>query len=119
MAKSVRLQVIAPIEMHEWLVGRAARSIEQGSADQRARTEIALSYSESLLAVSHLVDLYGQARVVAFYRAVAGGQTVDEAVRLDPEAMVTQAFPRSLGVTEAQFVDGWRRYLRTLARTGG
>jgi len=81
-----------------------------------SRTRIAPSYSASWLAVSHLVDLYGQARVVAFYRAVGAGSTSGPTSRLDPQAMAALAFPRSFGVSEAQFVTGWRRYLQILAR---
>jgi hypothetical protein len=80
-----------------------------------SRTKIALAYSGSWLAVSRLVDLYGEARVVAFYREIAGGPAADGAVRLDPEASTEVAFPRSFGVTQTQFVDGWKRYLQTLA----
>lgn len=99
--------------------GKVPRVLPKEAAFDPSRTKIALSYSESLLAVSHLVDLYGQDRVVAFYRAIAGGLTVDRAVQLDPDAVAAKAFPLSFGVTEAQFVDGWKRSMRTLARTQG
>lgn len=82
-----------------------------------ARTKIAPFYSASWLAVSRLVDLYGQAKVVGFYRSIAGGLAVEQAVEPDPDAIATQAFPKSFGVTEAQFVTGWKRYLTTLAHT--
>ena len=84
-----------------------------------SRSAIAPSYSKAWLAVSHLVDLYGQARVVAFYRAVAGGLMTDQAVQPDPQAIWAQAFTQSFGVSEAQFVDGWNRYLQTLAHPRG
>ena len=84
-----------------------------------SRSTIAPSYSKAWLALSRLVDLYGQTRVVAFYRVVAGGPRADHATRPDPEAMAAQAFPRFFGVTEAQFVDGLERYLQTLARPPG
>jgi len=84
-----------------------------------AQAKIAPFYSASWLAVSRLVDLYGQARVVAFYHSIAGGLTVNQAVESDPDAMTVQAFPKSFGVTQAQFVTGWRRYLTTLAQTSG
>jgi hypothetical protein len=64
--------------------------------------------------VARLVDLYGQARVVAFYRAIAGGLRVDRAVRSDPQARTAQLSPELWG-DQAQFVDGWKRYLQTLA----
>jgi hypothetical protein len=78
-----------------------------------AQSTIAPSYSASWLAVSRLVDLYGRARVVAFYRLVASAPTVGQA---DPDATASLAFPRSFGVTETEFVHGWKRYLQTLAR---
>jgi len=81
------------------------------------KSKIAPSYSASWLAISRLVDLYGQAKVVSFYLAVAGRLPVDQKVQFDPDAAAVQAFPKSFGVTEVQFVDGWKRYLRTLART--
>ena len=80
-----------------------------------SRTKIAPSYSASWLAVSRLVDLYGQARVVAFYRVVASAKTAGGAAQPDPDTTAASAFPHILGATEAQFVDGWKRYLRTLA----
>ena len=82
------------------------------------RTTIAPSYSESWLAVSRLVDLYGQAKVVAFYRVVASAPSTD-GVAPDPDAAAASAFPHSFGVTEARFVIGWRHYLSTLAHLGG
>lgn len=81
-----------------------------------SQTRIAPSYSASWLAVSRLVDLFGRARVVAFYRDVASAPTLGGAVAPDPDAAATAAFPDGFGVTEVQFVDGWRRYLRTLSR---
>jgi hypothetical protein len=84
-----------------------------------SRTKIAPFYAASWLAVSRLDDLYGQAKLVAFYRSIAGGLTVNQAVGSDPDAMALQAFPKSFGVTEAKFVTGWKRYLTTLAQTRG
>ena len=84
-----------------------------------AKTKIAPSYSASWLAVSRLVDVYGQAKVVAFYRAISGRLTVDNAVQFDADVVATRAFPQSFGVSEAQFVVGWRGYLRTLAQANG
>jgi len=83
-----------------------------------SRFTIALSYSKAWLAVSRLVDLYGQARVVAFYRAIAGDPRVGQA-QTNPEVAAGQAFSQSFGVTQAQFVDDFRRYLEALARPAG
>ena len=84
-----------------------------------SRSTIALSYSASWLAVCHLVDIYGQAKVVAFYRLVASATTSGGTAQLDPDNAAASAFPHSFGVTQAQFVDGWKRYLRTLAYSQG
>ena len=99
--------------------GKGPKALPAVADFDPARTKIAPSYSASWLAVSRLVDLYGQARVVSFYRAVAGQLSVDRSVQFDPDAVAEQAFPKRLGVTKAQFVDGWRRYLRTLAQARG
>ena len=96
--------------------GEGPKALPTAADFDPAHNKIAPSYSGSWLAVSRLVDLYGQTRVVAFYRAIAGGLKVGLAVQDDPDAIVTQAFPASFGVTEVQFVDGWRRYLKTLAQ---
>jgi hypothetical protein len=84
-----------------------------------SRTKIGPSYSAAWLAVSRLVTLYGQARVVAFYRAVASSATTGSVVRLDPAERVALVFPTSFGVTEVRFVQGWKRYLRSLAHSAG
>ncbi|MHB8274381.1 MAG: peptidase MA family metallohydrolase [Dermatophilaceae bacterium] len=97
--------------------GKGPKALPTEADFDPARTRIAPSYSGSWLAVSRLVDLYGQARVVGFYRSIAGGLTVNQAVELDPDAIAAQAFPKSFGVTQAQFVTGWKHYLTTLART--
>ena len=80
-----------------------------------SRSKIATSYSAAWLAVCHLVDLYGQAKVVSFYRAVASSRTADGAPQADPEIAAASQFPRSFGVTQPQFVDSWRSYLQSLA----
>src|SRR5664280_1500163 len=84
-----------------------------------SRSNIAPSYSGSWLAVCHLVDTYGQARVVAFYRVIAAATSTGGAVQVDPNTAAVSAFPHSFGVTQGQFVVGWRRYLRTLAHAQG
>ena len=99
--------------------GKGPKALPAVADFDPARTKIAPSYSASWLAVSRLVDLHGQAKVVSFYRAIAGQLSVDRSVQFDPDAVAEQAFPKKLGVTEARFVDDWRTYLRTLAQTRG
>jgi hypothetical protein len=84
-----------------------------------AKSKIATSYSASWLAVSRLVDLYGQAKVVSFYRAISGRLTVDKAAQLDPDVIALDAFRRVFGISEAEFVVGWKGYLHTLALSHG
>lgn len=95
--------------------GKGPASLPTAADFDTSRIEIATAYSASWLAVCRLVDLYGLARVVAFYRATAGGPTAYKALRLDPDASAALAFPRSFGVTQPQFVEGWQRYLQSLA----
>jgi hypothetical protein len=99
--------------------GKGPKALPTEADFDPARTKIAPFYAASWLAVSRLVDLYGQAKVVAFYRSVAGGLSVNQAVESDPDAIAAQAFPTSFGVTEAKFVTGWSRYLTRLAQTTG
>jgi hypothetical protein len=87
-----------------------------------SRSTIAPSYSASWLAVSRLVDLYGQGKVVSFYRRVASVTTAGtggSADGLDPASSAEAAFPAGFGVSQERFVEGWRRYLRTLAHARG
>jgi len=99
--------------------GKGPKGLPTAADFDPARTKIAPFYSASWLAVSRLVDLYGQARVISFYRTVAGGLKVDQSVSFDPSVVALQAFPQTFGVTERAFVDGWKRYLSTLAQARG
>jgi hypothetical protein len=81
------------------------------------RTNIAPSYLGSWLAVSRLVDAHGQGKVVAFYRKIATATTAVVA-QPDVASAAQTEFPRSFGVSEGQFVQEWRRYLTTLAKSG-
>lgn len=95
--------------------GKGPTALPTAADFDPALTKISPSYSEAWLAVSRLVDLYGQTKVVAFYREIAGRLAVSPAVEHDPDAIAAQVFPDSFGVTEAQFVAGWTRSLSSLA----
>jgi hypothetical protein len=84
-----------------------------------SKTKIATAYSGSWLAVCRLVDLYGQAKVVAFYRLIGSARAPSGGDQPDPESVAASAFPRSFGVSESQFVEGWRGYLSALAQVRG
>lgn len=84
-----------------------------------SKTKIATAYSGSWLAVCRLVDLYGQAKVVAFYRFVGSARAPGGEDQGDPETVAASAFPRSFGVSEERFVGGWKDYLSALAQVRG
>jgi len=96
--------------------GKGPKALPTEADFDPAKTKIAPFYSASWLAVSRLVDLYGQSRVVGFYRSIAGELNVDPAVESDPDGIAALEFPKSFGVSETAFVTGWKRYLTTLAR---
>jgi hypothetical protein len=98
--------------------GKGPKALPTDLDFEPSRTQIAPSYTGSWLAVSLLVDRYGQDRVVAFYRAVASATAGGRVVQPDPQAAAASAFPRSFGVSQATFVESWKRYLRTLASSG-
>ncbi len=64
------------------------------------------TYEAAWLACRYLGNRYGEAKMVAFYRAVGRGQSAD------------QAFASVLGTTPAAFLRGWRADLGSLARGG-
>jgi hypothetical protein len=99
--------------------GNGPKALPTADDFDPARSKIATSYTASWLAVSRLVDLYGQAKVVLFYRTISDRMTVDKSVPFDPDAASTRAFPRTFGISETEFVIGWRRYLRTIAQARG
>ena len=99
--------------------GKGPKGLPTADDFDPAKTKIATSYSASWLAVSRLVDIYGQAKVVSFYRVISGPQMVDKGAQPDPDRVAMQAFPHIFGVSETQFVVGWKGYLRALALSHG
>jgi hypothetical protein len=97
--------------------GKGPSTLPTNADFDPSRTKIAPSYSSAWLAVTRLVDLYGQARTITFYRAVASTTAASPETKVDPETVAARAFPDSFGVTQAKFLVGWRSYLRTLARS--
>jgi hypothetical protein len=99
--------------------GKGPTALPGEVAFDPAQSDIAPSYSEAWLAVSRLVDLYGQGKVVSFYRAIASAPTPSGGSPPDPDATAAWEFPAIFGVSQGQFVAGWRGYLRALASSGG
>ncbi|MFL6061435.1 MAG: hypothetical protein ACJ72E_09405 [Marmoricola sp.] len=77
------------------------------TADELAPTAAGLgaTYEEAWLATRYVAVLYGEAKLVAFYFVVSGGENLDT------------AFGRVLGTTQAAFVKSWSADARRLART--
>lgn len=92
-----------------------ARLPVEGDFDP-AQGVIAPSYNAAWLAVTRMAQVHGQAKVVAFYRAVAGELAVPPTTAKDPTAVAKQAFATVLGTTEEAFTADWLAYLKQLAR---
>ena len=75
--------------------------------------DVAPAYSASYLAVTMLVERYGEAKVLQLYRTVQGSDTRDGATAA---AVPMDAAMRDvLGITEAQFEQDWIAYLHATA----
>jgi hypothetical protein len=118
-----RARVAAP-----WLArvraGTAPRRLPSDADFDPARTRIAPAYAAAWLACSRLADRYGQARLVAFYRAVADAGPQAAATPgtarsgiPSPAAAASRAFASVLGTTEQAFVSSWASYTAQLARS--
>jgi len=104
--------------------GTAARRLPSDADFDPARTRIAPAYAAAWLACSRLADRYGQARLVAFYRAVAGEDSQASSTHgaaqpgtASPAAAADRAFGSVLGTTERAFVASWLSYSARLARS--
>ena len=80
-----------------------------------SRSVIAPVYNAGWLAIGRISSTYGQDRLVAFYRAVAGAAPVDQGRITDPAANAKAAFPAVLGISEDAFTADWLAELRRLA----
>jgi hypothetical protein len=96
--------------------GKGPTSLPDEVAFDPAKGQIAPSYSAAWLAVSRLRQKYGQAKVVAFYRVVAGPQAGEPRVRTPADQLARSAFESVLGTTQDAFVTDWLAYLKRLSR---
>ena len=92
--------------------GRGPTRLPTTSDFDPTRSTIAPAYSAAWLACVRIADTYGQARLVAFYRAAAGGLVAQGE---DPDAVTARAFTSVLKVSQQKFTAAWRAYLRGLA----
>ena len=97
--------------------GTGPKALPDNEAFDATRATIGPAYSASWLACSLIADRYGQAKLLALYRAASGATTVKGVTAdMSPEVATTQAFPAVLGTTQAAFTKYWLRYLTTLSR---
>jgi hypothetical protein len=96
--------------------GKGPTSLPDEVAFDPSKGQIAPSYSSAWLAVSRLRQKYGQAKVVAFYRAVAGPDAGEPSVRTPADQLARSAFESVLGTSQDAFVSDWLAYLKRLAR---
>jgi hypothetical protein len=79
-----------------------------GSADlDPTASGLGATYEEAWLACRFMAERFGQQRLVAFYRAVEGGSSVE------------RAFREVLGTTQTEFVSAWSRDVARLAAVHG
>ncbi len=96
--------------------GKGPTQLPDEAAFDPAKSQIAPSYSAAWLAVARLRQKYGQDKVVAFYRAVAGPRAGEPAVTASVDQLTRSAFETVFGTTQDAFVADWLGYLTRLSR---
>jgi hypothetical protein len=97
--------------------GTGPKALPDNEDFDATQSSIGPAYSASWLACSLIADRYGQAALLALYRAASGATAVKGvSADMSPEVATTRAFPAVLGLTEAAFTKYWLRYLTTLSK---
>jgi len=96
--------------------GNGPSQLPDEAAFDPTKGQIAPSYSAAWLAVSRMRQRFGQDKVVAFYRAVAGPKTGEPGVTTSVDQLTQAAFGSVLGTTQEAFVADWVAYLKRLSR---
>jgi hypothetical protein len=97
--------------------GTGPKALPDAESFDASRSTIGPAYSSAWLACSLIADRYGQAKLLALYRAAAGATRVRGVTSaMSPEVATTKAFPAVLGVSQVTFTKVWLRYLTTLSR---
>ena len=111
-----RTQVAADV-LGEVRRGIGPKHLPVESDFDASQTTIGPSYSASWLACELIADRYGQAKLVALYRAASGAVTTPGVTASQsPDEATSAAFDAVLGVSEPSFTKTWLRYLTTLSR---
>jgi hypothetical protein len=96
--------------------GKAPTQLPDEAEFDPAKGQIAPTYSAAWLAVSRMRQRYGQEKVVAFYRAVAGPAAGEPSVNASPDQLTRTAFETVLGTNQDAFVADWLANVKRLAR---
>lgn len=99
------LSVAAREAVREARAGRLPAQLPSDAVFRPGNPRLALVYEQAWLAVARLAEVFGPARLVAFYRAVG-------AARGRSALAVDDAFRSELGTTRPAFVRDWRATLR-------
>ncbi|MGL5858704.1 MAG: hypothetical protein ACRC35_09940 [Angustibacter sp.] len=103
----VDLDVAAADLVEEVRAGATPRALPQPEDFNPVRGPIASAYTGSWLACRVIAEVYGERRLVSFYRTASDASGT-------PQEAVETAFG-DLGTTEQRFTERWREYLRDLA----
>ncbi|MEV5962601.1 hypothetical protein AB0L70_12610 [Kribbella sp. NPDC051952] len=86
--------------------GKVPATLPSPNAFAASATELPQAYESAWLACRLIAEREGQAKLVKFYRAVHASKTTTG---------LADAFKSVLGMTEAEFVAEWQKYLKRLA----
>jgi hypothetical protein len=110
----VTRQQVAAALLQRVRTGHGPTALPSAADFDPSRTTIAPSYNAAWLAVNRIVDRFGLAALVRFYRTAATSPE-PSAPPGDPDANTAAAFGSVLHVSEASFTQDWLAYLRRLA----
>jgi hypothetical protein len=110
---ATRRQVAAAL-LAKVRAGSGPKTLPTAADFDPSRTTIAPSYNAAWLAVHRIVDRYGRAALVRYYRTVAT-RPAGSASAADPDEAAAAAFRSVLGTSQTAFTKEWLKYLQTLA----
>jgi hypothetical protein len=109
-------RVVAEALLDQVRAGDLPRSLPDAQDFDATRSTIAPSYNAAWLAVCLIADVWGQKRLVAFYRAATDRHRGSQRSTAQVGARLDRAFVEVLSTTRAAFTSRWRSYLTSLAR---
>lgn len=115
-ASGLPVRAVAADLLDQVRAGKGPSQLPDEAAFDPTKGQIAPSYSAAWLAVSRMRQRFGQDKVVAFYRAVAGPRTGEPGVTTSVDQLTRSAFASVLGTTQDAYVADWLAYLKRLSR---